>query len=40
MLLLAGVFAVFRVIGIKRPRQGLVDFDETPVVFSGLNLSS
>lgn len=40
VLALAVVFAVLRVITIKRPRQGLVDFDESRVVFSGLNLSS
>jgi hypothetical protein len=40
VLALAAVFVVLRVISVKRPRQGLVDFDETPVVFSGLNLSS
>jgi hypothetical protein len=40
LLALAVVFAVLRVITVKRPRQGLVDFDESPAIFSGLNLSS
>ena len=37
---LAVVFAILRVISVKRPRQGLVDFEESPVTFAGLNLSS
>ncbi len=40
LLALAVVFVVLRVISVKRPRQGLVDFDEAPVPFAGLNLSS
>jgi hypothetical protein len=40
VLLLAVVFVVLRVVTRMRPRQGLVDFDESPVTFSGLNLSS
>jgi hypothetical protein len=40
LLALGAVFVVLRVISMKRPRQGLVDFDEAPAVFSGLNLSS
>lgn len=34
------VFAILRVITVRRPRQRLVDFEEAPVTFTGLNLSS